>query len=67
MPGPPISGPGCFGQTPATLVYSGLAPNFVGLYQFNVTVPNVGAGDMPLNIDIGGVTLNQNCYITVTQ
>ena len=56
-----------FGQTPATLVYSGLAPNFVGLYQFNVTVPNVGAGDMPLNIDIGGVTLNQNCYITVTQ
>ena len=56
-----------FGQTPATLVYSGLAPNFVGLYQFNVTVPNVGAGDMPLNIDIGGVTLNQSCYITVTQ
>jgi uncharacterized protein (TIGR03437 family) len=56
-----------FGQTPATLVYSGLAPNFVGLYQFNVTVPNVGAGDMQLNIDVGGVTLNQNCYITVTQ
>jgi uncharacterized protein (TIGR03437 family) len=56
-----------FGQTPATLVYYGLAPNFVGLYQFNVTVPNVGAGDMPLNIDIGGVTLNQNCFTTVTQ
>jgi uncharacterized protein (TIGR03437 family) len=56
-----------FAQTQATLVYSGLAPNFVGLYQFNVTVPNVGAGDMPLNIDVGGVTVNQNCYITVTQ
>jgi uncharacterized protein (TIGR03437 family) len=56
-----------FGQTPAALVYYGLAPNFVGLYQFNVTVPNVGAGDMPLNIDIGGVTLNQNCFTTVTQ
>jgi uncharacterized protein (TIGR03437 family) len=56
-----------FGQTQATLVYSGLAPNFVGLFQFNVTVPNVGAGDMPLNIDVGGVTVNQNCYITVTQ
>ena len=56
-----------FGQTPANLVYYGLAPNFVGLYQFNVTVPNVSAGDMPLNIDVGGVTLNQNCFITVTQ
>jgi uncharacterized protein (TIGR03437 family) len=56
-----------FGQTPATLAYSGLVPNFVGLYQFNVTVPNVGAGDMPLNIEVGGVPLTQNCYVTVTQ
>src|SRR5205085_2019701 len=24
-----------FGQTPATVLYAGLAPNFVGLYQFN--------------------------------
>ena len=56
-----------FGQTPANLVYYGLAPNFVGLYQFNVTVPNVTAGDLPLNIDVGGVTLNQNCFITVSQ
>lgn len=56
-----------FGQTPATLIYSGLAPNFAGLYQFNVAVPDVGAGDMPLNIDVGGVPLNQNTYITVTQ
>jgi uncharacterized protein (TIGR03437 family) len=56
-----------FGQAPANLVYYGLAPNFVGLYQFNVTVPNVSSGDMPLNIDIGGVTLSQNCFITATQ
>jgi uncharacterized protein (TIGR03437 family) len=55
-----------FGQVPSNLVYYGLAPNFVGLYQFNVTVPNVPAGDVPLNIDIGGVTLSQNCFITVT-
>jgi len=54
-----------FGQTPATLAYYGLAPNFVGLYQFNVTVPMVSAGDMPLNVTAGSVTLNQNLYITV--
>ena len=54
-----------FGQTPATLAYYGLAPNFVGLYQFNVIVPMVPAGDMPLNVTAGSVTLNQNLYITV--
>ncbi|HLG99882.1 MAG TPA: choice-of-anchor V domain-containing protein [Bryobacteraceae bacterium] len=54
-----------FGQTAAKLQYYGLAPNFVGLYQFNATVPNVSAGDMPLNVDVGGVPLNQTLYITV--
>lgn len=53
-----------FGQTPATLAYYGLAPNFVGLYQFNVVVPNVSAGDMPLNVTMAGASLNQNLYIT---
>jgi len=54
-----------FGQTAATLSYSGLAPSFVGLYQFNVVVPKVSAGDMALNVTAGGVSLNQNLYITV--
>ena len=54
-----------FGQTPATLQYAGLSPGSVGLYQFNVSVPNVSPGDMPLNVDVGGVTLNQSLYITV--
>lgn len=54
-----------FGGVPATLVYSGLAPSAVGLYQFNVTVPNVAPGDVALSADAGGVTLNQNCFITV--
>ena len=35
-----------FGQTPAQLPYFGLAPNFVGLYQFNVTVPAVANNDL---------------------
>jgi uncharacterized protein (TIGR03437 family) len=56
-----------FGQTAGTLSYFGLVPNFVGLYQFNVTVPNVGPGDIQLNIDVGGAALNQNLFITVGQ
>ena len=54
-----------FGQTAAALSYFGLVPNFVGLYQFNVTVPNVSPGDIPLNIDVGGTALNQSLFITV--
>jgi uncharacterized protein (TIGR03437 family) len=34
-----------FGSTPATLSYAGLAPGTVGLYQFNIAVPNVSNGD----------------------
>jgi uncharacterized protein (TIGR03437 family) len=30
-----------FGDTPGDVGYKGLAPNFVGLYPFNMTVPNV--------------------------
>jgi uncharacterized protein (TIGR03437 family) len=54
-----------FGQTQATLQYDGLAPGFVGLYQFNIKVPNVGAADVPLNVSVGGTTLGQSLYITV--
>lgn len=54
-----------FGETPASLGYSGLTPGLVGLYQFNVVVPNVTGGDIPLNVDVGGVTLKQNLFITV--
>ncbi len=56
-----------FGQAPATSSYSGLAPGYVGLYQFNVVVPNVSSGDMPLNVDVGGSSLKQSLYITVAQ
>jgi uncharacterized protein (TIGR03437 family) len=56
-----------FGQTPAALQYDGLVPGFVGLYQFNLVVPKVGAGDMPLNVSVGAANLNQNLYITVGQ
>ena len=55
-----------FGQTEALLGYDGLAPNAVGLYQFNVTVPNMAASDtVPLTFTLGGVAGTQTLYIAV--
>jgi uncharacterized protein (TIGR03437 family) len=55
-----------FGQTEATLQYDGLAPSAVGLYQFNLVVPNVAASDtVPLTFTLGGVAGTQTLYIAV--
>ncbi len=55
-----------FGQSSATLSYSGLAPNAVGLYQFNVTVPNVAASDaVPVTFSLGGVPGTQTLYTAI--
>lgn len=40
----------------ASVLFSGLTPTTVGLYQINVTVPAVGAGVQSVTISIGGVT-----------
>jgi len=56
-----------FGQILAEVPYYGFSPGSVGLYQFNVKVPTVTVGDMQLNVDVGGITVNQNLYITVGQ
>jgi uncharacterized protein (TIGR03437 family) len=54
------------GQTEAAVGYDGLAPNAVGLYQFNVVVPNVAASDtVPLTFTLGGVAGTQTLYIAV--
>ncbi|MCW5981587.1 MAG: hypothetical protein KIT09_26110 [Bryobacteraceae bacterium] len=55
-----------FGGIPATVTYQGLAPNFVGLYQLNVIVPNVAANDaVPLTVTQGGVSIPQSLAIAV--
>ena len=55
-----------FGGAPATVSYWGLAPDEVGLYQFNVVVPAVGAGDaVPLTFTLNGVSGSQTLYIAV--
>lgn len=55
-----------FGQTEAALQYDGLSPNAVGLYQFNLVVPNVAASDaVPLTFTLGGAAGIQTLYIAV--
>lgn len=57
-----------FGQTPAQISYDGLAPSFVGLYQFNVQVPQVSDNLLtPLTFNLGGVAGTQTLYIAVEQ
>jgi uncharacterized protein (TIGR03437 family) len=55
-----------FGQTQGSLTYQGLAPGFVGLYQFNVVVPNVPPNDAtPLSFVLGGVKGSQTLYTAI--
>jgi uncharacterized protein (TIGR03437 family) len=55
-----------FGKTPAQLPYFGLAPSFVGLYQFNVTVPAVADNDLvPLTFNLAGAAGTQTLFTAV--
>jgi uncharacterized protein (TIGR03437 family) len=55
-----------FGGSQATLSYQGLAPGFVGLYQFDVVVPNVAASSLvPLTFTLGGAPGAQTLYTAV--
>jgi len=55
-----------FGQAQAQLSFSGLAPLAVGLYQFNLVVPNVAASDaVPVSFTLGGTPGAQTLYTAV--
>jgi uncharacterized protein (TIGR03437 family) len=55
-----------FGQTEANLSYAGLAPSAVGLYQFNVNVPNVpGSDTIAVTFTLAGGPGTQTLYIPV--
>jgi uncharacterized protein (TIGR03437 family) len=57
-----------FGDAPATVVYWGLAPGAIGLYQFNVVVPNVADSDaVPVTFTLGGVAGTQTLFTAVHQ
>jgi uncharacterized protein (TIGR03437 family) len=46
------------GNMGASVVFAGLAPGYVGLYQVNVVVPLLPTGQYPLQISIDGVASN---------
>jgi uncharacterized protein (TIGR03437 family) len=55
-----------FGLTPASTSYSGLAGNFVGLYEFYIKVPSgLPAGDVQINVTQNGAALPQTLYLTI--
>lgn len=55
VPGPVTA---TIGNLPATVQFAGLAPGFAGLYQVNILVPPMPAGQYPLRISLGGVISN---------
>jgi uncharacterized protein (TIGR03437 family) len=47
--------------------YAGLAPNFTGLYQFNIVVPAIPSGGaVPLTFTVGGVAGTQTLSLAVS-
>jgi uncharacterized protein (TIGR03437 family) len=57
-----------FGPAAAQISYKGLAPGYVGLYQFNVVVPNVPDNNLvPLTFNLGGAPSTQTLFIAVHQ
>lgn len=55
-----------FGGVPATVTYAGLAPGYVGLYVFNVVVPNIAASDtVPVTFSLNGTPGSQTLYVSI--
>ncbi len=55
-----------FGQTTAAVSFAGLSKGNVGLYQFNVVVPNVAANPaLPITFSLAGLQGTQTLYIAV--
>jgi uncharacterized protein (TIGR03437 family) len=56
-----------FAGTPARVLFSGLTASVLGLYQFNIVVPNVAASDtVPLTFSFAGSPLAQNLLISIS-
>jgi uncharacterized protein (TIGR03437 family) len=55
-----------FAGTPAKVTYDGLTPSYVGLYQFNVVVPNIAASDtVPVTFSVGSSSGTQPLVIAI--
>lgn len=56
------------GGVSAQVLFSGLQPQFVGVNQVNIMIPNVPAGDkVSLQFQMGGITTPNNVTIAVSQ
>jgi uncharacterized protein (TIGR03437 family) len=56
------------GGVSADVLFSGLTPQFVGVNQVNIVIPNVPADDkVPLQFQMGGITSPKTVTIAVTQ
>jgi uncharacterized protein (TIGR03437 family) len=55
------------GGTKATLLYQGLSPGSVGLYQFDVVVPAslANSNSVPVTFSVGGNTGTQTLFTAV--
>jgi uncharacterized protein (TIGR03437 family) len=54
------------GPSEATVQYDGLVPSAVGLYQFNLVVPNVATSDaVPVTFTLAGMAGTQALYLAV--
>ena len=51
----------------AQVQFAGMTAGNVGLYQFNIVIPNVSPGDQPIDLQVDGVSNAQNLFITVGQ
>ena len=53
------------GGQPATVTFAGVVGGTIGLYQFNVVIPAVPAGDQPIDLELDGLPNAQNLVITI--
>jgi uncharacterized protein (TIGR03437 family) len=53
------------GDVEATVSFKGLLQGTIGLYQLNVVIPNVGAGDQKIELTVDGVKNEQDLTIVV--
>ncbi|MDX2179949.1 MAG: choice-of-anchor V domain-containing protein [Bryobacteraceae bacterium] len=56
-----------FGSTNVTVAFAGLTQQSVGLYQFNLTVPNIAPGEYEIGGSIDGVALPAGLFINLRQ
>jgi uncharacterized protein (TIGR03437 family) len=56
------------GGVQAHVSFSGLSPQFVGVNQLNVEIPNVAPGNsLALQIQVGGITSPNSITMAVSQ